>query len=425
MNEGDEEQLTLKLISKLESLEAENTRLRRERELALSQNDFLSSKISTMDSALENAVAEITNLEERSNIFQHSNNNSESITNMPTPKLHHLDESYTELISMDDLITDQSLSQSPAHPLPPPKAASIPSPSPHKPWASNGIKNDLKNYMTDMQHNVEELETQNANLKDLYLHSLANANVNANANANATANAHTYRIDDEDTVIFETLRNKTLALTANHNLLAQDELETEKRNFLNYKKETVAKFEAFEKRLGVVLNDLQVTNLEITELKKTNCALKEVARKLESENARKKEAVKRQVVFAGKLAEGFRRAKAEEERLGVEVLRLREIKGSICEEREKKFLLQTQCRELVGIVEVQNEMIDNLKKRSAATSRVKRMDAPIVEPKSSPAAIEPPVIQPPIITISTAREDLKKEVRAAAIFARRVSALPV
>ena len=150
MNEGDEEQLTLKLISKLESLEAENTRLRRERELALSQNDFLSSKISTMDSALENAVAEITNLEERSNIFQHSNNNSESITNMPTPKLHHLDESYTELISMDDLITDQSLSQSPAHPLPPPKAASIPSPSPHKPWASNGIKNDLKNYMTDM-----------------------------------------------------------------------------------------------------------------------------------------------------------------------------------------------------------------------------------------------------------------------------------
>ena len=69
MNEGDEEQLTLKLISKLESLEAENTRLRRERELALSQNDFLSSKISTMDSALENAVAEITNLEERSNIF--------------------------------------------------------------------------------------------------------------------------------------------------------------------------------------------------------------------------------------------------------------------------------------------------------------------------------------------------------------------
>ena len=142
--------------------------------------------------------------------------------------------------------------------------------------------------MTDMQQNVEELKTQNANLKDLYLHSLANANVNANANANATANAHTYRIDDEDTVIFETLRNKTLALTANHNLLAQDELETEKRNFLNYKKETVAKFEAFEKRLGVVLNDLQVTNLEITELKKTNCALKEVARKLDSENARKK-----------------------------------------------------------------------------------------------------------------------------------------
>ena len=163
----EEEQLSLKLLTKLEQLELENNRLHQQVHDNEQRESMLESKISAMDGMLEDAMADINTLE-ASQLSQtgwkKANEIYENVNAPSTPNLLPQSQLYgTSTRSPIRMVSHQAT---------PPVSKHTPSSSQFEPWESGGIKNQITDFMTRMA----ELEKENDSLKHINLQ-LQNLNV--------------------------------------------------------------------------------------------------------------------------------------------------------------------------------------------------------------------------------------------------------
>jgi len=165
--DSEEEELSLKLIGKLEQLESENNRLHQTVHDNSQREFMLESKISALDAQLEDAKADIVNLE-ATGLSQTGRTRAheiyENTLTSSTPKLLPQNQIYSSSPGSPMRPTVEQMSSSPS--------SNVSSPGRLKPWESGGIRTQISDFMARM----EELEKENDSLKHINLQ-LQNLNV--------------------------------------------------------------------------------------------------------------------------------------------------------------------------------------------------------------------------------------------------------
>ncbi|GMH53423.1 hypothetical protein TrRE_jg10031 [Triparma retinervis] len=407
----EEEQLSLKLISKLEQLESENNRLHQQVHDNEQRESLLESKISAMDAQLEDAMADIINLE-KSQLSQTGRKRANEIyesTKVPsTPNL--LPQSQIYGISTRSPIRMESQLDTP----PPQTSKNTPPPSQFKPWESGGIKTQISDFMNRM----EELEKENDSLKHIN-RQLQNLNVMQQSKAResqgmqeleVTALYAEKRAADLETDMAVLIANQQALLTTFEQ--KSSSLARVTQEYKAYKAKRQMELRNFEMRLSDVVADFKKaeSSLQIAEEKRkgdeeTMAQSQRVISTMQKELQRKNEAIQQMRAHTSSISENYNAMnekfkseqrsvkleiasiRAEGKEKDTQIARLLAETGDLLMLKQQKVELKQNCHDLLSVVESQQEMIQSLRDESGTTE-------PDFQPVQSSDVLSPKPLRP-------------------------------